>query len=409
MTLTAHDTGGHRLRIAIIGSGPSGCYTAQALVKLAPNAEIVVFDAVPTPFGLVRHGIAPDHQGMKGVTRQFGKLFTHAGAVFIGNVRVGRDLELDLLLSSFDAVVIATGLPRDRTLDLPGADGDNVFGAGQIIHLLNSHPDASLAAHPWLLDRGLGENVAIIGSGNVAIDVARLLLKSAAELTGSDVNDAARDALLTRPIRRVRIFGRGPAANARWDASMLRELAAVEGVAARVDGETISETASPSAELDIAFNSTPVRITPNTISVAPTDGVGEPREYPIDSVITAAGFVPSEFEVDVRQLPEEARSRTFLAGGVESGVLGNLAENRKRGVALARTVLDSVSATGRPGLAALVEALPATATDYAWWQRVDAAEVARARADRVRHKFHTRDALSAAGDGSPDADTPDAR
>jgi ferredoxin--NADP+ reductase len=354
---------------------------------------------MPTPFGLIRHGIAADHQGMKGVTRQFERMFTRGSARFVGNVHIGEDVTLEQLTQAFDAVVIATGLPLDRGLDVPGADGPNVYGAGEIIHLLNSHPDAVLQSHPDLLERGLGSNVAIIGSGNVAIDVARLLLKSEEELTGSDVNDAAREGLLRRPILTLRIFGRGPAEKARWDASMLKELAAVQGVRAVLDGVALNDVAEDSGVmLDIEFNSTPTRITGSSLEIAPTERGAGPREYPVDSVITATGFVDPNPNLASDELADEDRARVFRAGGSASGVLGNLAENRKLGALLASRIAAETSPAGRRGLEGLLGSLPPGVTDFSTWQRVDAAEIARARPDRVRWKFHTRDAILAAGE-----------
>lgn len=390
------------LQVAVVGSGPSGCYTAQALIKHFPEAQVAVFDAMPTPFGLIRHGIAADHQGMKGVTRQFERMFTRGSVQFVGNVRVGEDITLEQMVAAFDAVVIATGLPRDRGLTVEGADGPNVHGAGEIVHLLNTHPDAVLRNHPRLLDGGLGSNVAIIGSGNVAIDVARLLLKSEEELSGSDVNDAAREALLRRPIKTLRIFGRGPAEKVRWDASMLKELAAVQGVSAVLDGVALSDVTEDSGtSLTIEFNSTPTRISEGSLEIAPTNGIGNARQYAIDSVITATGFVAPDQNLTAEELAPGDSARVYRAGGSASGALGNLAENRKLGTLLASTIAAEVTPAGRPGLEGIADRLPSRITDFAAWQRVDALETARARPNRVREKFDSREAIIAAGEEPP--------
>lgn len=131
---------GHR--VAVVGAGPSGCYAAMALRKLSTMAEIVVFDSRPLPFGLVRNGIAPDHQGMKAVARQFERLFAAPEVQFVGNVAIGRDLPVEAL-RAFDGIVFATGLERDASLSVPTDSRARVFGAGSLIRQLNGDPDVS--------------------------------------------------------------------------------------------------------------------------------------------------------------------------------------------------------------------------------------------------------------------------
>ena len=159
-------------RVAVVGSGPAGCFTAQSLRRTFPHAPIDVFDELPTPYGLIRYGVAADHQGTKSIARQFDRLFTHEGVRFRGNIRIGADVSLDELRRSYDAVVVATGMHSDTRLAVPGGDLANVHGAGRITRLLNTHPDEADAPR-------LGADVVIIGQGNVAMDVARLLARTA--------------------------------------------------------------------------------------------------------------------------------------------------------------------------------------------------------------------------------------
>src|SRR5215470_10951630 len=129
------------LSVAIIGSGPAGCYAAEKLARDAPGAAIDVIDMLPTPYGLIRGGVAPDHQGTKAVAHLFERLFAKGQLAFLGNVRVGRDISLDELRELYDAVVIATGAPADRKLGIPGEDAANVFTSGDFVAWYNAQPD----------------------------------------------------------------------------------------------------------------------------------------------------------------------------------------------------------------------------------------------------------------------------
>ena len=161
----------HSPTVVVVGSGPSGCYTAQFLRKQWPAADITVLDRLPVPFGLVRYGVAPDHQGTKAVDRQFDRLFTRDGVRFVGNVEVGGPVTVDQLRAAFDVVVLATGVSGDRPLGVPGAELAGVHGAGRLTRLLNDHPDEQHPVAP------LGPRVVVVGNGNVALDVVRLLAK----------------------------------------------------------------------------------------------------------------------------------------------------------------------------------------------------------------------------------------
>ena len=193
--------------IAIIGSGPAGYYTAEAALKLwGPDVTVDIFDRLPVPYGLIRSGVAPDHQSIKGVARRFEATALAEKVRFIGNVTVGRDVSVAELQQLYHAVVLATGAPRDRTLDLPGDRLGNVFGSAEFVGWYNGHPEfASLA--PDLT----GETAVVIGMGNVALDVARILAKTPEEFVGSDIVGHALKALGRSRIRRIVILGRrGP-------------------------------------------------------------------------------------------------------------------------------------------------------------------------------------------------------
>ena len=205
--------------IAIVGSGPSGCYTAQFLRKRWPAAEIAIFDRLDHPYGLVNYGVALDHPGTKAVARQFDRLFEKDDVQFAGKVEIGTDITLEELRAAFDVVVLASGLHGDRTLEVPGSDLPGVLGSGRLTRLINGHPDENAD------DLRIGSRVTIVGHGNVAIDLVRLLLKSTDELRGLGVADDVIAAITAGPVEHIDIVGRSAPALAKFDTAMVRELA----------------------------------------------------------------------------------------------------------------------------------------------------------------------------------------
>ncbi|MBL8673435.1 MAG: FAD-dependent oxidoreductase, partial [Rhodospirillales bacterium] len=194
--------------IVVVGAGPSGFYAVDGLTRALPECRVDVVDRLPTPFGLVRFGVAPDHQGTKGVARQFDRLLTKPSIRFLGGVELGRDVSLDELRDLYDAVVIAIGCHRDRRLGIPGEDLAGVFGSAAFTAWFNGHPDFAALAPP-LAD---ARSVAVIGNGNVAIDVARVLAKTADEMAKSDIAPTAAAAIAAAALRDIGIHGRrGPA------------------------------------------------------------------------------------------------------------------------------------------------------------------------------------------------------
>ena len=191
--------------VAIIGSGPAGYYAAEALGKVE-DVAVDVIDRLPVPYGLIRFGVAPDHQSIKAVSRRYEKVALSDNVRFVGGVSVGHAVSVDELRSLYDAVVLATGASHDRPLGLPGADLAGAIGSAAFVGWYNGHPDFADLDPPLA-----GPTAAVIGNGNVALDVARILAKTTHEFTGSDIAGHALDLLAAKGITRVVVCGRrGP-------------------------------------------------------------------------------------------------------------------------------------------------------------------------------------------------------
>jgi ferredoxin--NADP+ reductase len=219
------------LRVAVVGSGPAGLYTAEALIKQSaalpePAAiQVDVLDRLPTPYGLVRYGVAPDHKSIKSIAEYLRKVLEHPGVAFLGGVHLGGDITRDDLLACYDAVVYATGAMRDRHLRIPGEDLPGSYAATDFVNWYCGHPDMDPEA--FTLD---AESVAVIGVGNVAVDVARILVRDPAELRGTDVPQPVLEALMDSKVREVHMIGRRGPAQAKFTTKELRELGELSGV-----------------------------------------------------------------------------------------------------------------------------------------------------------------------------------
>lgn len=381
------------VHVAIVGAGPSGCYTALALRKLMPAANISIFDTRPSPFGLVRYGVAPDHQGMKAVSRQFERLLTAPGVEYFGGVTIGDAISLEDLTTAYHAVVMATGLSTDRPLGIPTDPSATVLGAGSVMRYLNADLDGLRGDLPG--PQPLGTDVAIVGAGNVALDVARLLAKTDEELIGSDIDDDAHSALAIPHVRTVRILGRGQRENARWDAAMLTELCSLSDTAVWIDGANVAEPVSDSPiKVLIEFSRTPARIDfkdGRTVLVASdTDEPAVEYFYPVDTVITATGFVAGEAE-QPGHIDVDGSHHIVRIGGCASGTLGNLSENRTLAKSAAAEVLSLVDASDdRIGADQIRERVNSSFLSFDDWAAVDAEEVRRAGTYRARRKLSSR-------------------
>lgn len=419
-------------RVAIIGAGPAGCFSAKEILRQVPGSHVDVFDRLPVPFGLLRYGVAADHQGTKSVTGQFDRLFADPRARFIGNTELGTDVSMDELKAHYDSVVLASGLSHDRTLDIPGSQLPQVYRAGRITRLLNGHPDEEQT----MID--LGRNVAVVGQGNVAIDIVRLLTCAPESLDGSDIDDGIHGPM-RESLARIDIIGRSAGREAKFDPVMIREMARVPGLTHTLHGVDLSTvTAGKDAKLDALrdlvepaestavaqhlagkadvievhwwFSTTPEEITVSD-SAGRVDGLdithdGVSVHLDVDSVITAIGFVRDPMAIakqgicPVTPIPADGKidEGLFAIGWLKRAGRGTIPDQRTDARILAATIAAEVTAgaiaTGAPGLAP-----GETATDFDGWRRIDLKERLGAGAGRCRTKITSReDLLAAAGD-----------
>ena len=233
-------------RVAIIGAGPSGFYAAEALLEYSGRPiQVDMFDRLPTPFGLVRGGVAPDHQKIKSVTRVYDKIAMRPGFRFLGNVTFGVDLTCADMPSHYHAVVVASGADTDRRMGIPGEDAAGSHAATDFVGWYNGQPER--AELRFDLSH---EHAVVVGNGNVAVDVARILVAGADALAATDIADHALDALARSAVRHVDVLGRRGPAQAAFTPKEIRELAELPGVTLVVDPADLALDAVSEAYLD---------------------------------------------------------------------------------------------------------------------------------------------------------------
>lgn len=418
--------------VAIVGSGPAGYYTAEALLRLhGDGITIDIMDRLPVPYGLIRSGVAPDHQSIKAVTRRYEAVALNGNVHFVGNICVGRDVGVDELMTLYDAVVLATGAPHDRKLGIPGEDLTGVMGSAAFVGWYNGHPDFARLDPP--LDTG---HVAIIGNGNVALDVARILAKTPGEFHGSDIVAHALDALAASRIRTINLIGRRGPHQIAMTPKELGELGHLERAAPRVDPTDFPDegadallepgirksvshlrafAANPVAKpitIEFDFFARPVAIEgegrAERLVLERTEldeelrsvGTGEHYAIPAGLVIACIGYQTPQIE----GVPyEHGRGRfantqglilpgLYCVGWARRGPSGTIGTNKPDGATIAeRIVAEALCAPahkrGREGLHELVAARQLDMVSFDDWQRIDAAEIAAARNGSPREKF----------------------
>jgi ferredoxin--NADP+ reductase len=238
------------LRVAVVGSGPAGFYAAGALLDADIPVEVDMIERLPTPWGLVRLGVAPDHPKLKTVSRAFERVALKPGFRFFGNVEVGRDLSPGDLMRLYDAVVYAFGAQSDRRLDIPGEDLPGSWSATELVAWYNGHPDFQELE----FDLNVGRAV-VIGNGNVALDVARMLALTPEELAPTDTTEPAIDAIGASTISDIVVVGRRGPAQASWTTQELKELGDLAGADVVVDPAELELDAASEASLELDTNS----------------------------------------------------------------------------------------------------------------------------------------------------------
>lgn len=420
------------ISVAIVGSGPAGFYTAEALLKSGANVAIDIIDCLPTPYGLIRSGVAPDHAKTKNVARAYEKIALDERVRFFGNVEIGRDVEVAALREIYDVVVLATGASRDRDFGIPGSNLDGVVGVAGFVGWYNGHPDFRDLNPP--LDT---ETVVVIGIGNVAVDVARLLTKTPGELAGTDIADYAAAAIAAAPIRAVHMAGRRGPLEARFTNVELREMGKLEDCAPVVDANALPEEVTGEhserdrrlIERNLAtlrefvsiepgertkrvhfdFFSNPVAILGKTrveavkferttVEDGRAVGTGEFFEVPCGLVVPAIGYVSQSIEgVPFDEGAGRAANKDgfieegfFCVGWVKRGPSGVIGSNKPDGDRAAELVLESFPRGNKPGrdaFEALLREKKIRAVSFAEWQKIDAAEIANAGPGAPRRKF----------------------
>lgn len=357
-------------RVAIVGTGPSGFYAADGLLRARPDLRIDLIDRLPTPYGLIRAGVAPDHQGTKAIVRQFEKLLSQPDVRFAGNVEIGRDLSWDELREGYDAVIVATGMTVDRKLGVPGEDLPHVWGSWRFVAWLNGHPDFRQGP-----DLAKVTSVAVIGNGNVAIDVARVLAKSADEMAKSDIVPEAGEAIARAPIKDIHVIGRRGPEHASFTNNELAEMGRL-GRAVAVSDPRALEVQAP------AGDPTPERLRKNkNIEILKGFAANQPGSKPITVHFVfnqpTAAIKPGEFDLVITCIgytgePYPKGENVFAVGWARRGPTGTIPTNRGEAHAVAKEVLawlEQRDPKSGP------DPMPLS-VDAAGWHRIDKAEIA---------------------------------
>ena len=421
------------LSVAIIGSGPAAFYTADALVKSDNDCRIDIIERLPCPYGLIRFGVAPDHEKTKNVMRAFAKTAAHEDVNYYGNVEVGRDIGLNEIREMYDAVVLAVGAGSDRAVGIPGEDKKGVFGSATFVNWYNGHPDRR-DLNP---DLNVGTAV-VLGNGNVAIDVARVLVKTPAEMAATDLPDYAAQPIQRAPLTDVYMVGRRGPNEAKYTNVELREMGHLENCVPQIDAAQLPESVEGEmsdrdrrlAKKNLATvrefvdrnadekpkrvhfvyfaqpveilgddRVTGVRFERTEVRDGRAVGLGEFFEIPCGLVIAAIGYISrpvADTPFDERGgIVENDDGRVdtglYAVGWIKRGPSGVIGTNKPDGKLAAEQIFTDHGAgggkSGRAALEALLAERGVRAVNLSEWQTIEAAEIANAREGAPRKKF----------------------
>ncbi len=418
------------LRVAVVGSGPAGSYAADALLKSEePRVEVDLLDRLPTPWGLVRLGVAPDHENIKAVSRAFEKTAARPGFRFFGNVEVGSTVGHEELLRVYDAIVYTVGAQTDRRLGIPGEDLPGSWAATEFVAWYNGHPDFQHCKFDLSHERAV-----VVGNGNVAIDCARMLALTAEELAPTDTTDEAIAAICGAGVKEIVMLGRRGPVQAAFTPPELKELGELAGADVIVEPRDLALDAASRRALDLdrerarrnyelleEFAARPpagkprriaLRFLVSPVAILGGDRVeavevvrnelveegdrivarptGELEVIPAGLVLRSVGYkgVPLPgvpFDERSGTIPNErgraaGAERTYVAGWIKRGPSGVIGTNKKDATETVELLLEDarggrlVRAHDGPSLEDLLDAKGARYVDYAGWQAIDAAE-----------------------------------
>jgi ferredoxin/flavodoxin---NADP+ reductase len=435
------------LRVAVIGAGPAGIYAADILTKEHPEASVDVIERLPAPYGLVRYGVAPDHPRIKEIIKALRRVLSRDNIRFLGNVEYGTDLKLDDLRRFYDAVIFSTGAMADRELDIPGIDLPGSHGASRFVSWYAGHPDAP---ESWPLQ---AKEVAVIGAGNVALDVARMLAKPAAEQLTTEIADNVYRGLDLNQATDIHVFARRGPAQIKFSPMELRELSHSPSVEVIVhpEGFEIDEAsqaaissnkgtrlvvdtllkhveAEPTGaahRIHIHLCHAPVEVLGDgvveglrteiteLVGDGTARGTGRYVDTPVQAVYRAVGYLSSELADlpfdhaagvvphvagRVLDLDGDALPGTYVTGWVKRGPIGLIGHTKSDAaetVASLLADLDALQSAESDDPAAILEHLADRGVDVVtWdgWERLDAHEVALGEAQgRERIKVVPRE------------------
>lgn len=420
------------LRLAIVGAGPAGIYAADILLKQekVSDVSIDVFDRVPAPYGLVRYGVAPDHPRIKGIVNSLREILDSGKIRFFGNVDYGTDITLDDLRQHYHAVIFATGAMRDANLDIPGIDLPGSFGAADFVSWYDGHPDVP---REWPLD---AKKVAIIGNGNVALDIARMLVKRPEDLYPTEVPDNVFRALESSSVTDVHIFGRRSPLHVKFTPLELRELGDLvdveillydedfdldenwrEGVVANKQLAVIKrifqdwrgrEVGNASRRLHFHFFAEPVAVLGSAsveglrcgrvrlTKTCETEASGDFRDYEAQAVYRAVGYFGSAlaevaFDSERGVIPNlngavldengVHQQGVFVTGWIKRGPVGLIGHTKSDAVETVNTLLEMRASWWTPlntdpdAITSLLTERGCEFTGLSGWQRLDLEEI----------------------------------